>query len=80
MGQPVQIAGAVALLIAFVLAQMGMLTQRSRWYLVLNLIGSAVLSVDAYLGRQWGFFLLEGVWATVSAWSLLGRRRRSAGG
>ena len=71
MGQPVQIAGAVALLIAFVLAQVGVLTQRAPWYLVLNLIGSAILTVDAYLGRQWGFFLLEGVWAIVSAWSLL---------
>ncbi|HEY3064965.1 MAG TPA: hypothetical protein VGL09_04190 [Methylomirabilota bacterium] len=71
MGQPVQIAGAVALLIAFVLGQMGVLTQRSLPYLVLNLLGSAVLSVDAYLGRQWGFFLLEGVWAIVSAWSLV---------
>jgi membrane-bound ClpP family serine protease len=80
MGQPVQIAGAVALLIAFVLAQMGVLTQRSGWYLGLNLIGSAVLAVDAYLGRQWGFFLLEGVWAIVSAWGLVERRRRSTGG
>ena len=71
MGQPVQIAAAVALLIAFVLAQVGVLTQRAPRYLVLNLIGSAILAVDAYLGRQWGFFLLEGVWAIVSAWSLL---------
>jgi membrane-bound ClpP family serine protease len=75
MGQPVQIAGAVALLIGFVLAQVGVLTQRSTWYLVLNLVGSAVLTVDAYLGRQWGFFLLEGVWAIVSAWSLLNQAR-----
>jgi len=75
MGQPVQIAGAVALLIAFVLAQVGVFTQRAAAYLILNLVGSAVLAVDAYLGRQWGFFLLEGVWAIVSAWSLLQRAR-----
>ena len=75
MGQPVQIAGAIAILVAFVLAQAGVLPLRSVRYLVLNLAGSAVLTVDAYFERQWGFVLLEGVWAIVSAWSLLTRRR-----
>ena len=78
MGQPVQIAGAIAILVAFVLAQAGVLPLRSVLYLVLNLAGSAVLTVDAYFGRQWGFVLLEGVWAVVSAWSLVTRRRTEA--
>jgi hypothetical protein len=30
-----------------------------------------VLAVDAWLGAAWGFLLLEGVWALVSAWSLM---------
>ena len=42
----------------------------SRLYLVLNLAGSLVLGLDAWHERQWGFLLLEGVWALVSAWSL----------
>jgi hypothetical protein len=74
MGQGVQIAGALAILAAFVLAQLGVLGHRALWYLALNLVGSAVLAADAYLERQWGFFLLEGVWAIVSAWSLIGVR------
>ena len=78
MGQPVQIAGAVAILVAFVLAQAGVLPLRSVLYLVLNLAGSAVLTVDAYFERQWGFVLLEGVWAIVSAWSLVTLDRRAA--
>jgi hypothetical protein len=66
----VQIAGALAVLAAFALAQLGLLDQRARSYLVLNLAGAAVLAVDAWLGAQWGFLLLEGAWALVSAWGL----------
>ena len=69
--QLVQIGGALAILTAFVLAQSGRLPARSNTYLALNLAGSAVLTVDAYYGRQWGFFVLEVVWALVSGWGLL---------
>jgi hypothetical protein len=75
MGQVVQIAGALAILAAFALAQAGKLDQRSTPYLSLNLVGSAVLTVLAYHERQWGFFLLEGVWALVSAYGFVARRR-----
>ena len=77
-GQLVQIGGALAILAAFVLAQLGRLPARSRSYLALNLAGSTVLAVDAYHGSQWGFFVLELVWWLVSAWALLasGRPRR----
>ena len=71
----IQIVGALAILAAFALAQFGKLDQRSTWYFVLNLVGSAVLTVLAYRERQWGFFLLEGVWALVSAYGFLTRRR-----
>lgn len=75
MDQLLQIVGALMVLAGFALAQFRLLDQRSYPYLVLNLVGSAILAVLAAEERQWGFLLLEGVWAVVSLWSL-GRRLR----
>jgi hypothetical protein len=77
-GQLVQIAGALLILTAFAAAQLGAMDQRSRVYLVLNLVGSAVLAVLAWLETQWGFLLLESAWAAVSLWSLLKVRASAA--
>ncbi len=42
--------------------------------LLLSLSASAfLLAVLALADRQWGFLLLEAVWAVVSAWGLLSR-------
>jgi hypothetical protein len=70
MDQALQLAGAAMILAGFVLAQGEQLSPASRTYLALNLAGSAILAVLAFLDHQWGFFLLEGVWAIVSAISL----------
>jgi hypothetical protein len=75
MEQVVQILGALLILAAFVLSQWRVIDATSLRYLVPNLLGSAVLAVDAYFGSQWGFVLLEGVWALVSAAGVVGRLR-----
>lgn len=69
--QLVQIVGAVLVLVGFTLAQLGRVDHQSRDYLIVNLVGSLMLAIDAVIGRQFGFLLLEGVWALVSGWSLI---------
>lgn len=66
-----QVAGAILILIAFIAAQRGTMSPQARSYLVLNLIGSALLAYLALHDEDWGFLLLETVWAVVSAWGLM---------
>jgi hypothetical protein len=58
---------------AFVLAQFQRLEPRSYTYLILNTLGSGILAILAATDRQWGFLLLEGVWAIVSAYGIVRR-------
>lgn len=74
--QLVQIIGSVLVLIPFALAQARRVDPSSLSYLLLNLAGSGLLAADAAVTRQWGFLLLEGVWAVVSL-AALGRRALS---
>jgi hypothetical protein len=70
MDQVIQVIGALLILAGFAAAQFGALRVDSVLYLVLNLVGSLVLAYLAAIDDQWGFLLLETVWAIVSAWSL----------
>ncbi len=70
MDQLVQIVGALLILVAFAAAQFGAMDPHSRLYLVLNFVGSVILAVLAWQESQWGFLLLETVWAAVSLWGL----------
>jgi hypothetical protein len=70
MDQVIQVIGALMILAGFAGAQIGRLRVDSVSYLILNLAGSVVLAYLALDQRQWGFVLLEGVWAAVSLWSL----------
>jgi len=75
MAQLAQVAGALLILAAYALAQFGLLNQRSYWYIGLNLVGATALAILAWYEEQWGFLLLEGVWALVSAAALANRLR-----
>ena len=71
MDQVIQIVGALLILAAFAAVQFHRMRPDSRLYLALNLVGSVILAVLAVEAEQWGFVLLEGVWAIVSAWGLV---------
>lgn len=70
MDQLIQVVGALLILAGFAAVQFERMRPDSRLYLALNLAGSAILAVLAWVETQWGFLLLEGVWAIVSAWGL----------
>lgn len=71
MDQIAQLAGAILILFAFAASQRGRMSPHSTVYLVLNLAGAAILTGVALEARDWGFLLLETVWAIVSAWGLV---------
>jgi hypothetical protein len=73
----VQILGALLILAPFALAQFRLLGQHHWLYLLPNMVGSGILCVIAALQVQWGFILLEGVWALVSLWGLITLLRRT---
>jgi hypothetical protein len=77
MAQVIQLFGALLVLAGFAGSQFGLLEQRTHAYLIVNAIGSAILAVLGYYERQWGFFLLEFVWAIVSVVGLV-RKMRTA--
>jgi hypothetical protein len=67
----VQVLGSLMILAPFVAVLLGGLTPDTYRYLAANALGSAVLAVIAVIGREWGFLLLEAVWALASTYSLL---------
>jgi hypothetical protein len=79
-GQFTQVAGSLLVLAPFVFVQLGRLDSRSRTVVLLNLAGSTILATEAALSSQWGFLLLEGAWAVVSAIGLIRAPRSSNGG
>jgi hypothetical protein len=73
MSEALQWAAAIVVLAAFGLSQWGRWSVLSYRYLVSNFLGGAGLSAAAVLSSQWGFVVLEGVWALVAARSIFVR-------
>lgn len=62
----IQLFGAFLLLAAYVAVQLKYLRPNGKTYLWMNVFGSGILAVDAVRFQQWGFFILEFSWMTIS--------------
>jgi hypothetical protein len=69
--QAIQVVAGVLVVAAFAGLQLKRLDPYRVPYLVLNLIGTVVLTVVALRSRQFGFVLTNGVWAGVSLLGLM---------
>ena len=76
-GQAISLVGAAMILAAFAANQAGKLGREDLAYLLLNLVGSLILTYFAWQLRNAGLTVMEGVWAIISLVGLL--RRRSSG-
>ena len=70
--QIVSLVGALLILAPFAAVQLERLRTDTWSYQLMNLLGAALLTVVAVLERQYGFVLLETVWAAMS---LVGMRK-----
>jgi NADH:ubiquinone oxidoreductase subunit 6 (subunit J) len=68
--QIISLLGAILILFAFAAVQMRRMQSESARYQLLNLIGGACLCIAAVASMQYGFILLEGSWAVLSAHGL----------
>jgi hypothetical protein len=69
--QIISLAAAVMILIAFAGQQVGKLRPDSLAYLLLNLIGAAILSVIALRIKQLGLTVVETAWMLISIIALI---------
>jgi hypothetical protein len=75
--QAISLVGAGMILAAFAANQAGKLGREDLSYLLLNLVGSMILTYFAWQARNAGLTALEGAWALISLFSLLKRRSTS---
>ncbi|HET7315235.1 CBU_0592 family membrane protein [Salinisphaera sp.] len=73
-----QFVGALGILIPFTLLQLRRTTPDSWLYLSANLAGAGILTWLALIESQWGFVILQGVWALAAFIGLARRAFRRA--
>ena len=69
--------GVTLLLAAFFLTLFRYITQESRLYIFLNIIGAGLSCYASVLIRYWPFVVLEGCWGLVALGALLGKKQQA---
>ena len=69
--QAISVVGALLILLAYAANQFGWTDASNLPYQLANLLGSGILTVVAVMEAQYGFILLEGVWALVSLYGVV---------
>jgi hypothetical protein len=75
--QLISVIGAVLILVAYAALQLNRLHAETVAFQTLNLFGGIFLCITAVSLRQYGFILVEGLWAILSAvglWRVVTRR------
>ena len=75
-----QLIGAALQLTAFGAGQFGWLNARAALYLLLNILGSLLLLIDAIGMMAWGFIILEFAWLLIALVGLWRTRKIAATG
>lgn len=68
--QIISLIGAMLCLVPFAAVQLGKLKSDDLSYIIMNFIGGTTLAIVAVIQVEYGFILMEGVWASVSFYSL----------
>lgn len=76
MEMALQFAGALGILVPFTLLQFRLTTPQAWLYLSGNFAGAAILTWLALIESQWGFVILQSVWALAALAGLTHRVRR----
>ena len=73
--QGISVIAACVVLYAFFMQMQGVWQASEIRYMACNFVGTAVLTVVAWIGSQWGFVLIEAIWALVSLRGLIRAKR-----
>ena len=63
--------GVFLILLAYILNEIGKITNKSLSFILLNLIGASIACLASVLLNYMPFIILEGIWAFVSLNSLI---------
>lgn len=69
--------GAIMLLVAYSTNLLGNVRNDSPIFLIINIVGSGLLIINAYVNKAYPFIVVNGFWFLVSFYQLIKSRKNS---